>query len=309
MATDGGFDPVDLRIAEQLVKGEPTSVEDLVAVGTRVLGYSGAVDVGHDSAAEARSLLAAALGTDVDGVDEKAVPPLRARERYLSYVARRAAGEPIGLILGHVLFCGLEFKVARGTFMPRPSSELAVQRTLHLLEGRPAPVVVDLCTGVGAIALAVAREREDASVFGVDVSRRSLVLARRNARKFGVVNASFRYGDLYEGVPSKLHRRVDAIVGYIPFVTPSELPTLPAEVSEYEPLFALTDLSHDGMALLRRVVNESTAWLKPTGCLLVQLTEDVARDFADLCVATGFGNVDVVSAPDSWEVIVEARRG
>ncbi len=304
----GKFDAMDLKIAEQLVKGEPETAEELLEVGIQVLGDSSAIDVGHDNVAAARQLLDAALGvTEIDPCDQVR-PPRRLRERYLSFIARRAAGEPIGLILGYVEFCGLRLAVQRGVFMPRPSSVLAVDRVLHHLEHRNAPLVVDLCTGVGPIALAVAKARQDASVWGLDISHRALTLARRNARYLRVRNALFRSSDLYRRLPTALSDSVDVIVGNIPFVHPSDVPALPKEINEYEPLFSLTDFSPDGMALLRVVTREAPAWLKPGGWLLVQTTEDTGPALRDLCVAAEMTNVDIVSRHDSWDVIVEAQR-
>lgn len=303
----GGFDPVDLEIAEQLVKGEPETVEDLLELGVHVLDDSSAIDSGHDNEEAARHLLRAALGEDADDPPDQLRPPRRQRERYLSFVARRAGGEPIGTIVGYVEFRGLRLTVARGVFMPRPSAVLAVDRTLHHLEGRRAPVVVDLCTGVGPIALAVATSRPDSQVWGTDISPRALRLARRNARHLGTDNARFLPGDLYGRLPSRLSGAVDVIVGNIPFVHPDEVPDLPTEVSQYEPLLSLTDLSPDGLGLLRRVATEAGTWLAPGGWLLVELSEDSGPGFRELCVAAGLVNVDVVSGPASWDVMVEAQ--
>ncbi|HSH58553.1 MAG TPA: HemK/PrmC family methyltransferase [Acidimicrobiales bacterium] len=303
-----GFDAVDLKIAEQLVKGEPKTIEELLDLGIQVLNDSSAIDAGHDNDATARELLDAALDLSEANQREQLRLPRRVRERYLSFIARRAAGEPIGLILGYVEFCGLRLAVQRGVFLPRPSSVLTVDRTLHHLEGRIAPFVVDLCTGVGPIALAVARSRSDASVWGIDISQRALRVARRNAKDLDIGNARFRCSDLYRRLPVQLLGLADVIVGNIPFVQPAEVPELPLEVSEYEPLFSLTDLSRDGMGLLQRVAMEGSEWLKPGGWLLVQLSEDTAPNFRNLCIAAGLASIDIVSGPGSWDVIVEAQR-
>lgn len=303
----GGYDETDLRIAEQLVKGEPETVEELLEVGQRILGDSRAIDKGHDNDDATHRLLELAVGEGMD-LDPHVRLPRRRRERYLSYVARRAAGEPLGLIVGNVQFCGLRLKVSRGVFLPRSSSELSVSRTLHHVRGREAPRVVDIGTGVGAIALAVASARQDADTWGCDISDRALSMARRNARDSGVANVTFRRSDLFAALPSRIRGSVDVIVGYVPHVAPTEIPTLPGEVSEYEPLYALSDLSPDGLALLQRVCDDAATWLRPGGWLLLQLAEDTAAQVREACIARGMNNVNEVRNAESWDVLVEAQR-
>lgn len=298
--------PDDVRRSEDLVRREPETVEELLEAAERVLGCSVYIDAGHDVRATVEELLAACL--DDPQPEPTHRPPRRLRERYLAWVARRSAGEPVGLIVGRVSFCDLDLEVQPGCFVPRPSATIAVDRALHHLDGRPSPTMVDLGTGVGPIALAVAHRRPDAAVWGVDLSERALRVARRNARRNGVGGARFAVSDLFGALPRRLRGRVDVVVGNIPFVRPDEIPEMPAEIAEYEPLSSLTDLSEDGMGLLERAVPGARRWLAPGGWLLVEVSEDTAEPLAALCAAAGFEVADPVTSDTSWDVMVEARK-
>src|SRR5688500_2826421 len=163
---------------------EPRSVKELLELGERVLADSSARFEDHDNFFEAQQLLASALGItdeEAEELPDELEPPLRKRERYLSYIARRAGGEPQPFIRGKIEFYGLELKVRPGAFVPRPSSELTVERALKKLRGRKAPVMVDVCTGAGPIALAVAHEIRTTRVWGTDIQAAGLAPGRDNA--------------------------------------------------------------------------------------------------------------------------------
>lgn len=301
---------VDVDAAEEAVRGEPRTVAELLEVGERVLGDSTYIDAEHDAADTARYLLSRCLDADDSSIDEEQRPSARLRERYLSWVARRAAGEPVGLILGFVEFCGLPLRVDRGVFFPRPSAALAVERVLARLPRRRsdrvgAPTVVDLCTGVGPIALAVAAARDDAEVWGADISTRAISLARRNARDLGIENASFATGDLFGALPQRIRGLVDVVVGNIPYVLLEELDEMPAEIVEFEPLSSLTDMSTDGSALLYRAVDEAAGWLRPGGKLIVEIAPESAESLERQFRTAGFDDVDVFESETSWDVTVE----
>ncbi|MDQ3952052.1 MAG: peptide chain release factor N(5)-glutamine methyltransferase, partial [Actinomycetota bacterium] len=123
---------------------EPKTVDQLLELGTRVLGDSTHIFEDHDNAAEARELLALCLDVDSDDLEDEDSVPRRPRERYLSLVARRAGGEPFPFLTGRIEFWGLDLAVRPGAFVPRPSSELTVQRALRKLRRRRNPVIVDV---------------------------------------------------------------------------------------------------------------------------------------------------------------------
>jgi release factor glutamine methyltransferase len=260
-------DPVDLEALRLLVKGDPQTVEELLDLGVRILTDSSRLFEGHDQAQEARELLEICLPGALSDLQETHRPPKPNREPYLSLIARRAGGEPLPLLIGRVQFCGLELTVRHGEFVPRPSSELTVTRALHRLQSVDRPVVVDLCTGIGPIALAISKHRPDAEVWGTDISDVALAEARGNAQRLGINGVRFRQGDLYEDLPARIRGAIDAIVGYIPYIPPAEIRYMPSESREYEPLYSLTDLSYDGFGLMRRAISEASRWLRPgDGC-------------------------------------------
>jgi release factor glutamine methyltransferase len=284
---------------------EPRSVSELLAVGERVLQDSTQLFEDHDRPAIARDLLSAVLGQE--DPDENLVPPRRTRERYLSFIARRAAGEPAPFITGKTLFFGLELTVKPGAFVPRASSELLVSRALMRIGRRRTPIVVDACTGAGPIALAVAHRRPDARVWGTDISNEGLAQARMNAKRLGLRNATFRRGDLLDPLPRTLERRVDLITAHVPYVPVGEVEALPAEVTEHEPVFTLTDSSDDGLGLMRRTISEAPQWLVPGGWLLLEMSEDLAARARRLCRRAALEDKGTSMDSDRLSVIVEAR--
>jgi release factor glutamine methyltransferase len=287
---------------------EPRAVKQLLELGVRVLRDSSAIFDDHDNEAEANELLAKTLGVDVDDLEETFEPSRRIRERYLSLIARRAAGEPFPFLTGSINFYGLDLKVRVGPFVPRPSSELLVDRALKRLGRRRAPVAVDVCTGQGPIALAVADEKPDAEVWGLDIDEQGIAQGRRNAKAHGIGNVKFRTGDLFAPLPKRLQGSIDVISAHVPYVAFHELDDMPAEVIEHEPIYTLSDESEDGLTLMRRTIEESVAWLKPGGWLLLELADDLSAKVRRMCRKAGLEDAGVASDDDDLSVVVEARR-
>ena len=288
---------------------EPKTVDQLLELGTRVLGDSTHIFEDHDNAAEARELLAQCLDVDSDDLDEHAGDvPRRTRERYLSLVARRAGGEPFPFLTGHIEFWGLDLVVRPGAFVPRPSSELTVERALRKLRRRHNPLIVDVCTGAGPIALALADELPTAEVWAADIATEGLAQGRENARRLDLDNIRFKKSDMYESLPKRLRGAVDLITGHVPYVPLDEVADLPAEVREFEPIYTLTDESFDGLGLMRRAVAESVEWLKPGGWLLLELSHDLPGKVRKLAKKAGLEDHGVARDEDDLSVVVEARK-
>ena len=288
---------------------EPKTVPQLLELGTRVLSDSSHIFEDHDNSAEARELLAFTLGVHGDELDEQEGDlPRRARERYLSLVARRAGGEPFPFLTGRIEFWGLELKVRPGAFVPRPSSELTVVRALRKLRRRKSPVVVDVCTGAGPIALALADELPTAEVWGADISAEGLAQGRENAKLLGLDNVHFKKSDMYDALPGRLRGKVDLITGHVPYVPLGELEDLPAEVREFEPLYTLTDHTGDGLGLMRRAVAEAVEWLRPGGWLLLEMSHDLPPKIRRLVRTAGLEDHGFASDEDDLSVVVEARK-
>lgn len=286
---------------------EPKTVAALLDLGERVLKDSTHLYEDHDHRREAEELLAFCLDVDPEDLDAEAEPSRRVRERYLALVARRAGGEPFPFLVGEMVFYGLPMKVRAGVFVPRPSSELTVGRAARRLRRRRNPIVLDLATGAGPIALAIADEFPDAEVWGTDISDESLSLGRSNARSLGITNVRFRCGDMYAPLPARLRGSLDVITGHIPYVPPDEVEDLPTEVKGYEPVDTLTDYSEDGLELIRRAVFDAPEWLKPGGWLLLEMSEDLPPKVRRMVRKAGLVDHGVAMDADRLSVVVEAR--
>ncbi|AJE82358.1 Methytransferase [Streptomyces albus] len=179
-------------------------------------------------------------------------------------VRRRIAGLPLEHVLGWAEFRGLRVAVGPGVFVPRRRSEYLVDRALAL--GRPGALVTDLCCGSGALGLALATALGAAALHAADIDAAAVDCARRNLAPVG---GTVHQGDLYEALPGALRGRIDILLANVPYVPSGEVPLLPAEAREHEPLTAL-DGGGDGLDVLRRVSGSAREWLAPGGVLLVE---------------------------------------
>jgi release factor glutamine methyltransferase len=253
---------------------------------------------------EAQVLLEHALGRTVDPADS--ITEARAR-RFRALVERRAAGEPAAYITGLTEFAGLLMRVGPGAFIPRESSEFMAVQAARRLRGRRDPVHVDLATGIGPVALAVAATAPRARVIGVDLSARPLGFARRNARDLGLERVTFLLGDLFGPVPPALRGRVDVVTVHPPYVGRREVRTLPAEIRAFEPIESLTDRSPAGMGLIERTAAEAPAWLRPGGWLLVEVSPDRSRTVATILRRAGYAEVRSTKGPVRVSRVLVAR--
>ncbi|GAB2608451.1 putative protein N(5)-glutamine methyltransferase [Streptomyces capparidis] len=189
---------------------------------------------------------------------------------------RRASGTPLEHLVGWAGFHGLRVAVDPGVFVPRRRSEFLVDHAAALAP--PAPVVVDLCCGSGALSAALAAVVRPAELHAGDIDPAAVRCARRNlAPAGGLVHR----GDLFRALPHDLRGRVDVLLANVPYVPTGDLPLLPCEARDHEARTAL-DGGPDGLAVLRRVAAEAGSWLAPGGTLL---TETGAHQ-ADAAAAT-----------------------
>ncbi len=223
---------------------------------------------------EAEDLLLHALGTDEVAPDLDV--PAGARRRFERLIARRARGEPVQLIKGYAVFRGLEISASPGVFVPRDSTEYLAEQAVRRLRGRRRPIAVDLATGGGTVALAIANEVSGVRVFGTDISARAIRVARRNAARLRL-GVTFRVGDVFGGLSAELAGRVDVVTLHPPYVARGEMRELPAEIRRFEPVHTLTDKSPDGLGLIGRATTGAPSWLKPGGWLLIEVSPDRAR--------------------------------
>ncbi len=245
--------------------------------------------------ADAEWLLADLLGVARGALhlaSNHAVDPSLAR-RYATAVARRARREPLQRVLGWEDFRGLRLEVADGVLVPRPETESLVELALDLLprDGRSRLLVVDVGTGSGCIACAIAGPRPDVDVVATDVCVRALTIARRNAGRLGLASrVRFVAGDLLTVVGEG---RADLVVSNPPYLPTGLLPTLMPEVRDHEPRSAL-DGGADGLRSLVRLGAQASAVLRPGGGFVVETAGGTqAETVAELLRAGGFTDVRV----------------
>ena len=183
--------------------------------------------------------------------------------------ARRLRREPLAYVTGTREFYGIDLTIRPGVLVPRPDTETLVDEAISVLAHRaePAPVIADIGCGSGAIALALAASVADATVHAVDRSPAAVGLTRANAERHGLGERVRVYlGDLTAPLPEP----VDLIAANLPYVRSDELPTLEPEVSVFEPAEAL-DGGADGLDIVRRLLSEAPAHLKPGAAVLLEL--------------------------------------
>jgi release factor glutamine methyltransferase len=204
------------------------------------------------------------------------VPPDADRARFRELIRRRVEGWPVAYLVGTKEFYLLKFEVSPAVLIPRPETETLVLEALRRLKPLKEPTALDLGTGSGCIAVSVAHQKKDARVTATDISPDALDVAKRNAETHGVADRmTFAQGDLFGAVPAG--STFDLVVSNPPYVTPSELAALSADVREHEPRLAL-DGGPDGLAFYRRIAAGVGPLLKPGGSLLVEIgaTQDEA---------------------------------
>lgn len=213
---------------------------------------------------------------------------------YWSLIERRASGEPLQYITGHQEFYGLDFIVTRDVLIPRPETELIVEKALELARGLPDPLIVDVGTGSGCIAIALAKNLPNARLIATDISEAALELARLNAERHRT-RIEFFCGDLMEPLGQlRMEGSVDFIVSNPPYVPSSEPQLLQPEVLNYEPALALFG-GQDGLEFHRRLLNEANRYLKPGRYMIVEI---------------GCGQIRAIRTlidPRDWELIEAAN--
>jgi release factor glutamine methyltransferase len=254
---------------------------------------------------EAEDLLWHVVGEEPHPSDDVSAEQQRAFDRL---IRRRATGEPIPFLKGSTEFRGLDLLVRPGVFVPRDASEFLAEQAMRRLRGRSRPVHVDLATGAGTIALAVANEVSRASVVGTDLSGEAVTLARANAKRLGL-RARFVTGDLFGGLPRTLAGTVDVVTLHPPYVPMHELDDLPEEIRAWEPEHTLTDRSRDGLGLITRTAKEAPAWLAPNGWLLLEVSPDRVRHVKGVLRGEAFRDIrSTRGGPLPLTRVIVARR-
>ena len=237
--------------------------------------------------------------------------PAPAGSAFYDMLARREAGEPVQYVLGHWAFRQLDLMVDSRVLIPRPETEVVVEVALaELARLADRPLVADLGTGSGAIALAIATECPRAEVWATDLSEDALAVASANLAGLGTKaagRARLVQGSWWHALPGSLKGTLDLAVTNPPYVAEGELATLPPEVSRWEPLQALV-AGRSGLEALSAIAAEAPAWLGPRAALVAEIAPHQDRAAVGLAYSAGFEEAFVKPDLTGRPRVLVARR-
>ena len=243
---------------------------------------------------DARLLAQRAFGLDAMALirREREAAPAAWVEDLDVLAERRLAGEPVSRIAGEKEFWGLRFALNPTTLVPRPETEFLVQEAIDFLEHKPAPRLVDLGTGSGAIVISVLTALPGATAFATDLSVEALETARKNAERHGVADRiQFRAGSWWQAVP---HTEIfDLIVSNPPYIATDAIEELAPEVRLFDPKAAL-DGGWDGLEAYRAIAAQAARRLTPEGRMLVEIGFNQGESVTRVLSRAGFARLRVI---------------
>jgi len=291
------------------------TIREALVEGSRALAAAGITSHSLDAAllladvlTVSRASLAAAAP---DPLDEEALAAFR------GYIKRRLDGACVAYIVGRKEFYGLEFLVNPKVLVPRPETETLVQVTVNseqltmnnepvTTEGKP-PRVLDVCTGSGAVAIAVKHHLPQVEVWATDMCADALEVAGTNAaRLLPPGSIQFFRGDLFEALPTAPHCLFSLIVSNPPYVPAADIPGLSPEVRA-EPVLAL-DGGEDGLAVIRRIIAGAPQWLNPGGALLLEADPRQMQAIAGLLAEHGFEEITTFTDLSGDDRVIRGRK-
>lgn len=206
-------------------------------------------------------------------------------------LSRRLQGEPMAYILGYREFFGLELMVTADTLIPRPDTETLVEAALAKLSQHANKAILDLGTGTGAIALAIAKHRKNTDVTAVDASAAALEVAKNNAHRLNIANVQFQASNWFDALE---HQRFDIIVSNPPYIEQNNIHLKQGDL-RFEPLSALAS-GVDGLDDIRHIISNCLVYLNPQGWLMLEHGYNQAEAVTDLMADIGL--VDITSIQD-----------
>ena len=255
------------------------SWQEWLSGGRQRLERAGIAEAGNKLRWVAAHVLDCGLLDVLRHLDE--IPAPDQADRFAAALARLATDEPVQYVVGETDFMGLKIRCDARALIPRPETEELVACAEEFLRGRERSVAVDVCTGSGCIACALAKRVPGARVLATDLSAAALDLARENARALEAA-VEFRQADLLAGIPAA---SVDLVVSNPPYVATAEVARLDRTVRDFEPHLAL-DGGADGLQLISRLVAEAAHVLKSGGKLMMEIGEDQAAAIEEILCHT-----------------------
>jgi release factor glutamine methyltransferase len=215
--------------------------------------------------------------------------PKESIEHFDSALARRVAREPLQHITGTAAFRHLELKVGPGVFTPRPETEQVVGFALEKISTWPTPLIVDLCSGSGAIAISLATEISGSNVFAVEKSIDAFSFLRQNAATYGLSDENLRNEDLHDSLP-ELDGQVDLVISNPPYIPNDAIP-IDLEVQLHEPSMSLYG-GVDGLDVVRQISNRALKLLKPGGLLVMEHADTQSNAIRKLLLGQGWLEIE-----------------
>jgi release factor glutamine methyltransferase len=232
---------------------------------------------------------------------------------FRALVQRASEHEPIAYLTGRAHFFNLEFEVDKHVLIPRPDTETIVENVLQLSRNSPgfeAPRILDLCTGSGCIAIAIAHHLKNAVVTATDISEAALAVAKRNLDKHALDGrVTLAQGDLYEALANVPDPQpFDLIVSNPPYIPTGDIENLDRNVRKFEPRLAL-DGGIDGLVIHRRILQSAPDRLVPGGRIYIEIQFDQGKPIRDIVAADErFDNVQILKDYSGHERAITARR-
>ena len=209
-------------------------------------------------------------------------------ERYMQWIEKRAMRVPLQHILGFQEFMGLNFLVTPAVLIPRQDTETLVERIEMLLQAVDEPKdILDMCTGSGCILLSLLKRNKNITGTAVDISDEALTVAKENAKRLNV-NANFVQSNLFDNVQGTY----DVIVSNPPYIEEKEIESLEIEVKKFDPFLALNG-GEDGLTFYRKIVKESSVYLKRGGHLFFEIGQKQAKAVSEMMKLQGFDEIKV----------------
>lgn len=219
-------------------------------------------------------------------------------------IHRRSKGEPIAYITGVKEFMGMDFSVRPGVLIPRGDTEVLVEEVIKRIHDIKRPLIADIGCGSGAISVAVAKHKQDAMVYAVDIMDIPLQTTKENAIKNGVQDRiTIIKSDILTGLEKSFRKNFDVIISNPPYIEEEIIPTLMEDVKEYEPITALTG-GKDGLFFYREITEEATQFLKPGGLLAYEIGYNQGKEVIKILKSRGFNEVTCIKDLAGFDRVV-----